>query len=113
MGAQIRIHFAGNRQTGVDTGMHGQALVDFGFELGADLGYEIVNLPGGHDGPDRIVLMGLGDTENRHDGIPGELFNESFIFGNDGFDLIEDSVDNIFDFFRIQFFRNSGVSRQV
>ncbi|MDH3877962.1 MAG: hypothetical protein OET18_08980 [Desulfobacterales bacterium] len=73
----------------------------------------MMDFPGSFDSPDRIILMGLGDSEYCHHRISGILFDESIVIGNDLGNLAKDLACDLFDFFRVQLFGHSRISGKV
>ena len=58
---------------------HGQRRLAFGREAAVQLGEDRLHLEANADRPFRVVFVGLGDTEDRQDGVAHELLEESLV----------------------------------
>jgi hypothetical protein len=72
-----------------------------------------MDFPGRFDGPDRIILMGVGYAKNGHDRIAGILFDESILIGDDFGYFGKDAAGDILDLFRVQLFGHGRVSGKI
>ena len=80
-----RVHVRGNHQAGVDAAVHGERSADPTLVLRAQSLDQVMDLHGGTDGTNRIILMSLRDSEKSQNPVPQQTINKTFVFRNNAF----------------------------